>query len=389
MTPGGPAPERRIPVAMPSFGEEEERLVVEAIRSGWVTQGPRVADFERAFAAAVGAPEAVAVTSATAALFLALRAAGIGPGDEVIVPSLSFIASANAIAHTGGTPVFAEIDARTYNLDPDAAAAAVTERTRAVLVVHQLGLPCDLVRFEELARRHDLQLVEDAACAAGSLYRGRPVGSSGHLCCFSFHPRKLLVTGEGGMIALGDRDLASRLRRIRHQGMSASDLERSRRDHVVIESYPEIGFNFRMSDLQGALGLAQLPKLDRFVERRRALAARYDEAFADLRPVETPFVPDYAVPNYQSYIVRLRGADRARRQAVLDALLGRGVASRRGLMACHLEPCYRGARVANTLTLTEEAEAQTLILPMYFDLSDEDQDYVIRQLRAVVDEVFG
>ena len=207
MTPGGPAPERRIPVAMPSFGEEEERLVVEVIRSGWVTQGPRVADFERAFAAAVGAPEAVAVTSATAALFLALRAAGIGPGDEVIVPSLSFIASANAIAHTGGTPVFAEIDAHTYNLDPDAAAAAVTERTRAVLVVHQLGLPCDLVRFEELARRHDLQLVEDAACAAGSLYRGRPVGSSGHLCCFSFHPRKLLVTGEGGMIALGDREL--------------------------------------------------------------------------------------------------------------------------------------------------------------------------------------
>ncbi len=380
---------RRIPVAKPHFDQEEERLLLEVVRSGWVTQGPRVAEFERAFAEAVGATEAVAVTSATTALFLSLHALGVGRGDEVIVPSLSFIASANAIAHTGATPVFAEIDPRSYNLDPGAAAAAVTERTRAVMVVHQLGMPAALDPFEALAQSRGLHLIEDAACAVGALYRGQPVGSSGRPCCFSFHPRKVLVTGEGGMITLGDRELAARLRRIRQHGMSVSDLERSRSDRVMIESYPEIGYNFRMSDLQAALGLAQLGKLERFVEKRRTLAARYDQAFADLDRVETPFVPDGAVPNYQSYIVRLRDASRAKRQAMLDVLQRRGVGARRGLMASHLEPCYRGARGSGNLALTEEADSQTLIRPIYHDLGEEDQDHVIRQFLASLEEVFG
>jgi dTDP-4-amino-4,6-dideoxygalactose transaminase len=379
-------PPRRIPIARPSFGEEEQRLVSEVLRSGWVTQGPRVEEFERRFAATVGAGDAVAVTSATTGLFLSLHALGIGAGDEVIVPSLSFIASANAIVHCGATPVFVDVDPRTYNLEPDAVRAALTARTRAVMVVHQLGMPADLARIEAIARAAGVQIVEDAACAVGSTYRGLPIGGSGHLAVFSFHPRKVLVTGEGGMITSNDPRLAERLRRLRHQGMSISDVARHQADHVIIEEYGEIGYNFRLSDLHAAVGLAQLPKLAGFVRRRREIAARYAAALRALPALDPPFVPDFAAPNFQSYIVRLRGADEARRNSVLDEMQRRGVATRRGLMAAHLEPCYRGggARIAGSLRHTEAATAQTMLLPIYADLADDEQDYVIAALREVV-----
>jgi dTDP-4-amino-4,6-dideoxygalactose transaminase len=380
--------EPRIPVALPSFDEEEERAVRDVLRSGWVTQGPRVAEFERRFAAVVGAAEAVAVSSGTTALFLALHALGIRPGDEVIVPSLSFIASANAIVHCGATPVFADVDPRTYNLDPEAVAGAVTARTRAVLVVHQLGMPADLDLLQAVAARHGLHVVEDAACAVGARWRGRPVGSSGNLAAFSFHPRKVLVTGEGGMITTSDPALAARLRRLRHQGMSVSDVERHQADRVILEEYPEIGWNFRLSDLHAAVGLVQLGKLDRFLAARRAAAARYAAALRDLAPVELPFTPPGAEPNWQSYIVRLRGAGRAGRDRVLDEMHRRGVATRRGLMASHREPCYRGAdppgRTAGSLPHTEAAADETMILPVYTDLTEDDQHRVVAALRDAV-----
>ncbi len=371
----------------PCFDTEEERLIREVLRSGWVTQGPRVAEFEERFAATVGAAESVAVTSGTTALFLSLHALGIGPGDEVIVPSLSFIASANPIVHAGATPVFVDVDPRTYNIDPDQIAAAITSRTRAVMVVHQLGLPADLDTVDVIADRHGLRVVEDAACAVGSRYKKRSIGSSNNLSCFSFHARKVIVTGEGGMIATNDRDLAARLRRIRHQGMSVSDIDRHRANRVLIEQYPEIGYNFRLSDLQAAVGLAQLQKLDGFLERRRTVAARYATALEEFESVDAPFVPDYAEPNYQSYIVRLRDADRSLRNCVLDAMHARGVATRRGLMAIHREPCYQGARVSGSLRHSDQADAQTMILPIYTELSEEDQAYVIQQLREVLQEV--
>ena len=379
-------PARRVPVARPSFDEAEERALREVLRSGWVTQGPRVAEFERRFAERVGAAEAVAVSSGTAALFLSLHALGLGPGDEVVVPSLTFIASANAVVHCGAEPVLVDVDPRTYNIHAEVVEAALTPRTRAVVVVHQLGLPADLAPIQELARRHGLHVVEDAACAVGSRYRGHPIGSSGDPCCFSFHPRKLLVTGEGGMITTGDAKLAARLRRLRHQGMSLSDMERHAADRVVIEEYPEVGYNFRLSDLHAAVGLAQLEKLEGFLARRRALAARYNAALAGREDVAPPFAPDFAEPNHQSYIVRLRGTDRAERDRVLDAMQRRGVATRRGLMAVHREACYRQARVSGSLRHAEEADAQTLILPIHAELSDEDQDYAIRQLRETLEE---
>jgi perosamine synthetase len=381
MSGGAGAP---IPVAKPCFDAEEERLLLEALRSRWVTQGPKVEEFERRFAQTVGAAHAVAVSNCTVALFLSLHALGIGQGDEVVVPSLSFIASANAIVHAGATPVFADVEPRSYNLDPRAAAAAITARTRAILLVHQLGLPADLPAFEALARERGIALVEDSACAVGSRLHGRPIGASGRLGCFSFHPRKVLVTGEGGMIVTGDGELAARLRRLRHQGMSVSDLERHRAVQPLLESYPEVGYNFRLSDLHAALGLAQLAKLERFLARRRELAARYAAALAELPGVEPPFAPPGCQPNHQSYLVRLSGASEARRNRVIGELQRRGVASRRGLMASHLEPCYRGARIAGSLAETEHAAAQTLLLPIFHELTDADQERVVRALREAL-----
>ncbi len=378
---------RFVALAKPSFSNEEEQAIIEVIRSGWVTQGPKVAEFEERFAETVGADNAVAVTSATTGLFLSLHALGIGAGDEVVVPSLTFIASVNPIVHVGATPVFADVDPRTLNLDPDAFEAALTPRTRAVMLVHQLGLPADLDEIQRRASAHGITIIEDSACALGSAYKGRPIGASQNLNCFSFHPRKLIVTGEGGMMTTPDATLAARLRRLRHQGMSISDVERHNADRVITETYPEIGFNFRMSDLLAAVGLVQLAKLDSFVARRRRIAARYDEAFSELPDITTPHVPDFALPNYQSYIARLNRGDRAIRDALLDAMFRRGVATRRGLMAVHREASYANVKVTGSLEHTEAADAQCFVLPIYQGLSDDDQQYVIDSLCEAIAEV--
>jgi perosamine synthetase len=263
-----------IPITRPHLAGGEAEAVAETIASGWLSQGPRVKAFEDAFAERVGAAHAVATTSCTTALALALHAVGVGPGDEVIVPSHSFIATANAVWHCGAEPVFADIDARTYNLDANAAERAITERTKAIMPVHQVGLPADMDAFLSLAERHRLALVEDAACAIGAEYRGRPIGSLETLACFSLHPRKVITTGEGGMITLQDEALAERLRRLRAHGMSMSDLARHSATEVTFESYPERGFNYRMTDMQAALGLCQLDALDWILQRRRELAER-------------------------------------------------------------------------------------------------------------------
>ena len=266
----------QVPFARPHMGGGEAEALAEVVASGWVSQGPRVQAFERAFAERVGAPEAIATTSCTTALHLALYAAGVTAGDEVIVPSMSFIATANTVWQCGATPVFADIDPDTYNLDPAAAERAITERTKAIMPVHQLGLPADLDAFAQLADRYGLVLVEDAACAIGAIYKGAPIGSHGSMACFSLHPRKVITTGEGGMITLHDVELAARIRQLRQHAMDVSDLARHSAKDVLVESYPERGFNVRMTDMQAALGLCQMEVLDHILERRRHLAERYN-----------------------------------------------------------------------------------------------------------------
>jgi perosamine synthetase len=371
-----------VPFTRPYLTGDEGARVAATIATGWVSQGPRVREFEAAFAARVGAPEAVATTNCTTALQLALYVSGVGPGDEVIVPSLSFIATANAVWHNGATPVFADIDPRTYNLDPVAVERVITARTKAIMPVHQLGLPADMDPLLELAQRHGVAVVEDAACAIGARYRSRPIGSLGPLACFSLHPRKVITTGEGGMIAVHDPAVADRLRQLRQHAMDVSDLARHGARDVVIESYPERGWNVRMTDMQGALGLSQLEVLDDILAERARLAGRYTTALRAIPYLDPPFEPDYAERTWQSYAVRLSPHAPIGRTELMRQLLRDGIATRRGVMAIHLEAAYAGQPVL--LPHTEAATRDSLMLPLFPGLSDGAQDYVIERLATHV-----
>ncbi len=373
----------RIPVARPEMGEPEWRAVRTVIESGWVTQGPKVAEFERATADLCGAPHAVAVSSCTTALHLALLCCGITRGDEVIVPSMSYIATANAVVHAGATPVFAEADPRTFNLDVADVRGRIGPRVKAILLVHQLGLPADIDAFGALATHHRLRLIEDAACAIGSRYHGRPIGSHSELVCFSFHPRKIVTTGDGGMITTHSDALAARLRRLRHHGMSVPDTVRHAVAQVIRESYVEVGYNYRMTDIQAAVGIEQLKRLPDMLTRRRVLAARYDQAFCNHPIIQPPFVPPGVEWNVQSYAVRLRGFDAKHRDAVMQDLLDAGIASRPGVMTAHREPAYREAAHVS-LPVSEAASDGSLVLPLYGGLTTSEQDEVSTALCAAV-----
>lgn len=368
----------QVPFARPSLSGREAEAVAAVIASGWVSQGPRVQEFEAAFADRVGAADAVATTSCTTALQLALYVSGVGAGDEVIVPSLSFIATANAVWQCGATPVFADIDPRTYNLDPGAAERAITPRTRAIMPVHQVGLPAEMNRFLELGASYGVAIIEDAACAIGATYEGRPIGSLGPLACFSFHPRKVITTGEGGMIAVQDPEVAQRLRRLRQHGMDMSDLARHGAQDVVFETYPERGWNARMTDMQAALGLCQLEALEDILERRRRLAERYTDAIAQMEHLEPPYDPPHVTRTWQSYCVRVRAGALVQRTELMRALLRDGVPTRRGVMAIHEEASYAGEPVR--LPHTEAAAREVLMLPLFAELSDDEQNYVIERL---------
>jgi perosamine synthetase len=370
----------QIPFAKPHLSGREGGLVAEVIASGWVSQGPKVREFEKAFAHRVGAAEAVATTSCTTALQLSLYVMGVGSGDEVIVPSLSFIATANAVWQCGATPVFADIDPSTYNLDPDEAERAITQRTKVIMPVHQVGLPADMDRFLALGDRHGIAIVEDAACAVGATYKGRRIGSLGPLACFSLHPRKVITTGEGGMITLNDPQIADRLRKLRAHAMDVSDLARHAAKDVVIESYPERGWNARMTDMQAQLGLCQLEDLDWILERRRELAERYTAAIAHIPSLEAPYEPDYAVRTWQSYCVRVNDRSPVGRTELMRRLLRDGIPTRRGVMTIHEEPAY--ADLTTRLRHSESAARDIVILPLFPDMTVEQQDYVIGRLDA-------
>ena len=367
-----------ISFSRPCFGEAEAEAAAAVVRGGWVVGGPRLAEFERRFAGLCGAEHAVGVSSWTTGAFLVLHAWGIGPGDEVIVPSLTFIASVNVIRHVGATPVFAEIDPATYNIDPADVARRITSRTRVIMSVDQLGLLCDIDAIGSLARWHGLRVLDDAACAFGSRSHSRPVGALADVSVFSLHARKVITTAEGGMITTDDASLAEQLRRLRQQGMSLSDYDRHGGPPTRFESYPEIGYNHRITDIQAAIGLAQLDRLDSLLERRRAVAARYG-AFLSGHPVLiAPHVPAGLLPNWQSYQVQLREDSGWSRNEVMDRLFKLGIPTRRGVMASHLEPPYRPA--ADPLPQTESTAASTFQLPMHPELTPEQQDRVFTAL---------
>ncbi len=375
-----------IPVARPWMDEREADAARRAILSGWVTQGPEVAAFEHEFAAAVGASHACAVSSCTTALHLALIAFGVEPGDEVVTVSHSFVATANAIRYCGATPVFVDVELDSSNIDPDRVADAISARTKAILCVHQLGLPCKMAALVPLAMSHGLPLIEDAACAAGSeiLWNGsweRIGRPHGEVACFSFHPRKLLSTGDGGMLTTSNAVLDRKFRLMRQHGMSVSDAARHASATVMHESYTTLGYNYRLTDIQAAIGREQLKRLPDMVSRRRELAERYAQHLSALAAVTTPREPAWARTNWQSYAVRLRPS--LNRDEVMQRMLDDGVATRRGVVNAHQEPAYpphtwRGA--PGGLASSEQAAATTLVLPLFHQMTVEDQDRVVESL---------
>ena len=377
-----------IPISRPETGDAEVEAAARVLRSGWLTQGPEVAAFEQAFAAQVGAPHACAASSCTSALHLALHGLGVGLGDEVVTVSHSFIATANAVRHCGAVPVFVDIRPDTMGMDPQSLAAAITSRTKAVLAVHQIGIPCDMAAITEIAARHDLPVVEDAACAIGSeiLWRGewQPIGRPhGTVACFSFHPRKVITCGEGGMLVTADPVLDARFRRLRQHAMDVPDTVRHGAPTVVFEHYGEVGFNYRMTDLQAAVGRTQLARLPDILARRTALAKRYNALIAESSPeIELPAPPSWARSNWQSYCVLLPPSRDQRR--VMQRMLDQGVATRRGIMNAHREAPYAASGLS--LPVSEMVQDHAILLPLYSQLGDAEQDRVVESLAAAMDQ---
>lgn len=373
-----------IPIAKPSMGEAEAEAARRVILSGWITQGGEVTAFEREFSEYVGASYACAVSSCTTALHLALLAVGVSRGDEVITVSHSYIATANSIRYCGAEPVFVDIEPRTFNVNPALIESAMSARTKALLCVHQMGMPCDLRLLVDIARSHGLPLIEDAACAAGSEVLsdgrweriGRPHGD---IACFSFHPRKILSTGDGGMLTTANADWDAQFKLLRQHAMSVPDTVRHGAKQVIFESYPTVGYNYRMTDIQAAVGRVQLRRLFEAVRERRAAAERYGALLKSISNLEPPYEPTWARSNWQSYCVRLPPG--CSQRTVMQYMLDQGISTRRGIMCSHREPAYSKHVTADfALRHSETAQDQCVLLPLYAGITAEDQMRVVEAL---------
>lgn len=369
-----------ISIAKPYLTKDEAQAAYDTILTGWITQGPRVQEFEEKFATYTGAKYAVAVSNCTTALHLAMIVSGISKGDEVICPSMSYIATANAIRYVGAIPVFAEVEPATYNIDPVDAESRITPKTKAILIVHQIGMPANISAFKQLCKKHNLKLIEDAACAVGSSYEKEKIGNHSDLVCFSFHPRKVISTGDGGMITTNREDYYHRLKLLRQHGMSVNDRVRHDSSKVIFEDHIELGYNYRMTDIQAAVGIKQLEKLDWIVRERRKIAFQYNEAFKNIPFIQIPTEEEHVYSNYQSYCIYLKDTCPVSRNELMQMLLDKGIASRRGIMTTHRETAYQNYNMQ--LPISEDLHDNTIILPLYVPMEFSEVRKVINTFKA-------
>ncbi|MEO8378508.1 MAG: DegT/DnrJ/EryC1/StrS family aminotransferase [Acidobacteriota bacterium] len=385
MTAPGP-----IPIARPLFGREEIEAAASVLESGWIVQGPRVAEFERRFAAFAGVKQALACSNGTTALHLANAALRLGPGDEVLVPAFTWVATPNAVVYCGATPVFCDVDLATFNIDPSQIEERITSRTRGIVPVHLFGLCADMEPILEIARRRGLWVVEDAACAMGASWRGKHVGAFGDAATFSFHPRKSITTGEGGMVTTEREDIAAAVRSMRDHGAAPRRGEPS----FLLPDYDEIGFNYRLTDLQGAIGCAQMDRAETILAGRRHRALRYDEALQELSWLRTPVVPADMTHGYQAYVCLFAPEEptlqnvealEARRNRLMATLEERGIATRQGTHAPVLRAVYRQrfGIDPNAFPNAVLAEKLSLALPLYPQMTDDEQARVVDALREI------
>lgn len=372
-----------IPVGRQWIDEDDISAVIEVLRSDWLTTGPKVAEFEKALANFVSAEDAVAVSSGTAALHAAMYAAGIGPGDEVIVPPITFAATANAVVFQGGTPVFADVDEDTLLIDPDQVEGKITSRTKAIIAVDFAGQACDYDLLGDIADRHGLMLVADACHALGGHYKGRPVGSLAELNIFSLHPVKNITTGEGGVITTNDKNLAQRMRLFRNHGITTDHHQREAQGSWYYEMV-DLGFNYRITDFQCALGLSQLKKLPDWIARRQAIARRYNQALEEIPGLKPLRVRPEVAHAYHLYVVRLDSRKPGKdRETIFQSLQAAGIKAKVHYIPVHLHPFYRErfATGPGLCPVAERAYEQIISLPMFAALTDEDQEYVIEVVK--------